>query len=106
MTAAKEFRVRWQREGSQPSYRIYQSEGAARDKIDSVLALEEIKAQTARWDDMPDLVAGPELQVRDVGEWSAADPGAQTEPSDSARTGVAEWAGINDRQEDPWEVAF
>jgi hypothetical protein len=106
VSAAREFRVRWQREGCSPSYRIYQTEQAARHKIDSILALEEIKADTVRWDDMPDLVEGPVLQVRDVCEWRLAEPGAQVEPSSMARLGVAEWAGINDHPSDDWEVAF
>lgn len=108
MTDAKEFRVRWQREGSQPSYRIFQSESAARHKIDGVLALEEIKAQTTHRD-MPGLVDGPVLQVRDVSEWRPAEPGAQTEPSPTARLGVAGWAGVgvDDHQEDTdWKVPF
>jgi hypothetical protein len=96
-----EFRVRWQREGRSPTSRIYQTETAARRKIDSILALEEIKGDTRQWADMPDLVGPPELQVRDVSEWRAAEPSAQDAPSEAALAGVAQWAGVND---DPYGV--
>lgn len=94
MSALTEYRVRWQREGRNASYRIYQAEAAARRKIDAILALEEVKGDTRHWEDMPDLVGAPELQVRDVGEWTNAQ--AQEVPSESALAGVTAWAGAND----------
>lgn len=98
-----EFRVRWRREGRAPTSRIYQTEAAARRKVDSILALEEIKGDTRHWEDMPDLVGAPELQARDVSDWRAAEPGAQEAPSEAAMVGVAEWAGVND---DDYQGAF
>lgn len=91
-----EYRVRWQREGHGMATKIYQTEAAARRKIDAILALEEIKGATRHWEDMPDLIRTPVLQVRVVGDWGAAEPGAQETPSEDARKGVADWAGVND----------
>lgn len=63
-----EFRVRWQREGRNPSYRIYQDWNAACQKVQGLQAMDSIKAETERFADMPDLVS-VELQVREVGAW-------------------------------------
>jgi hypothetical protein len=68
-----EFRVRWQRDGRQPTYRIFQSWDAACRKVRGLRALEDVKADFAQYDDMADLVAAPELQVREVGEWRRHD---------------------------------
>lgn len=68
-----EFRIRWQREGRQPTYRIYQSWGAACKKLTGISALEDVKAEFSQYDDMPNLVSAPEVQVREVGEWRRHD---------------------------------
>lgn len=68
-----EFRVRWQREGRQPAFQIYQSWEAACRKVRSIMAMDEVKRDTERFADMPDLVGPPELQVREVGAWAAHD---------------------------------
>lgn len=67
-----EFRVRWEREGRQPHHVIYQDWNAACRKVRSVQAMDQIKGDTERFEDMPDLVS-VELQVREVGEWHAHD---------------------------------
>lgn len=89
-----EYRLRWKREGRDWAYRIYQTEAAARRKVDGILALEEIKGDTTQWENLPDLNGEPELQVRKVGEWGPAD-GPLNAPSDVTRRRVAEWAGVN-----------
>lgn len=67
-----EFRVRYQRGDRQPHTIIYQDWGAACRKVQSVKAMDEIKADTERFEDMPDLTS-VELQVREVGEWRRHD---------------------------------
>ena len=68
-----EYRVRWQREGREPAYRIYQSWEAACRRVRSLMAMDEVKKDAERFADMPDLVGPPELQVREVGEWGTHD---------------------------------
>jgi hypothetical protein len=94
-----EYRVRWQREGRSPTTRIYQTEAAALRKIDGILALDALKGDSKRWDDMPDLVGSPELQMRVVGDWVATEHG-QDAPSEHALAGIAVWAGVNDDDSD------
>lgn len=90
-----EYRVRWQREGCQRSYRIYQTEGAARRKVSGLLALEEIKSSIEQFCDMGNLVEGPDIQVREVGEWRAS--GVATSPPDEyTKKRVAEHFGVFD----------
>jgi hypothetical protein len=91
-----EYRVVWQREGRQRTTRIYQTEQAARRKIDGILALEEIKSDNSQWEDMPDLVAVPVLEVREVGEWTDHAEQPADAPTDDAREGVRLWAGPYD----------
>lgn len=68
-----EFRVRWQREGRQPSHRIYQTWESACRRVRTVQAVDAIKADFQRLASMPDLTGPPELQVREVGEWRRHD---------------------------------
>jgi hypothetical protein len=74
-----EFRVRWEREDRQPTYRIFQSWSAACRKMTAVAALNDVKGEFSKYEDMPDLVGPPEMQVREVSEWRRHDyqPGAQ-----------------------------
>lgn len=83
-----EFRVRWQREGRNPTFRIYQDWNAACRKARSVQAMDDIKGETERFEEMPDLAGPPELQVREVGAWRAHD--YQPKATDSDRTGLRE----------------
>lgn len=85
-----EYRVRWRREGRQGTSVIYQTEEGARAKADRILALDAVKEGT-RFDDMPDLIAPPTIEVREVGAWSAADI-QPSEPSDEACAAMEEFA--------------
>jgi hypothetical protein len=85
-----EFRVRWRRDGRQPAYRIYQSEDAAWRKACAVRALEDVKHEFSQYDGMPDLVEGPDLQVRGVSEWRPSEQ--QPEPMDYHRDRMREHA--------------
>ncbi len=87
---ALEYRVRWQREGRNPTYRIYQHGDTACRKVRGLLALEIIKAKTERYADMGDLVGPPELQVREVGEWHANE--YQPTASEFDVNNMGEWA--------------
>lgn len=75
-----EFRVRWQREGRAPTYRIYQSWEAACRKVRAVAALEAVKGDFPQYDGMEDLIGPPMLQAREVGVWAPHDH--QPDPSD------------------------
>lgn len=106
-----EYRLRWKREGRDWAYRIYQTESAARRKVEGILALEWIKGDTDRWESLPDLGGQPELQVREVGEWCAADYPLGA-PSDATILRVAAWAGVtigyqgqaSDPEGGPWDA--
>lgn len=76
-----EFRVRFQRGDRQSKTIIYQDWNAACRKVQSIKAMDEIKGDTERFEDMPDLVS-IELQVREVGEWRRHD--YQPEATDPA----------------------
>lgn len=65
----REYRLTWEREGRRPTRKIYQHEGRARAKAERILALELVKDGT-RFADMPDLVAPPVLESREVSEWT------------------------------------
>lgn len=106
-----EYRLRWKREGRGWAYRIYQTEAAARRKVDGILALEEIKGDTTQWENLPDLNGEPELQVREVGEWGPADRPLGALSNDT-RKRVAAWAGVtigyegraSDPEGGPWDA--
>lgn len=67
----REYRVRWQREGLAPRTQIFQRERAARDKIERMLVIDELKHDGSRFRNMPDLVDTPTLQVREVTAWTS-----------------------------------
>lgn len=90
-----EFRVRWRREGRAGSRMIFQTEKAARAKIDRLLALEEVKGDVPRFEDMPDLVGAPTLEARLVGEWAAAPDPPAAEASGDARASMAVWTAAD-----------
>ena len=91
-STSTEFRVRWRREGRSSSQAIYQTEVAARGKIDRLLALEEVKGDIARFEDMPDLVGLPTLEVRVCGSWQDAPEPAASRPTHNATASMREWA--------------
>jgi hypothetical protein len=70
---ALEFRVQWQREGKYPKTLIYQSWHPAIRKVRHLKALDAVKDDFDAYDDMPRIVDGPTLQVREVGEWRRHD---------------------------------
>lgn len=67
-----EFRVRWQRGDRRPKTVIYQTWESAVQKARSVAAIDAVKHDFPRLDEMPDLEF-VELQVREVGEWRRHD---------------------------------
>lgn len=75
-----EWRVRWRREGRATKSVIRQSAEAAHRKAGAIMALEQAKPGTT-YDDMPDLVGPPLIEIREVGAWRAAEhqPPAPTE---------------------------
>lgn len=85
-----EYRVRWRREGRQGTSQIYQSEDGCRAKADRLMALEAVK-EGSRFDDMPDLVGPPVIEVREVGAWQPAEE-QPTEASEEAIMHMDEWA--------------
>jgi hypothetical protein len=68
-----EFRVYWCREGKHPKTAIYQSAAPAVQKVRTLKALDAIKDEFGHYEDMPSIVDGPTLQIREVGEWRAND---------------------------------
>ena len=84
-----EYRVRWRRDGRQGASSIYQTEQPARQKADRLMALDAVK-QGTKFEDMPDLVAPPTIEVRTVGEWAASIV-QPSEPSDEACASMEEW---------------
>jgi hypothetical protein len=92
-----EYRVRWRRVGRAGTSMIYQSAAGARGKIDRLLALEEVKGETDRFADMPDLAAAPILEVRPVGDWAPHPEPPAREPSEEALDGMSSW--VNPRHE-------
>src|SRR3954447_26383043 len=94
MSASRlEFRVRWQREGRPPSYRVYQTWDAACRKVRGIKALEVIKDAT-RFENMPPLAGPPELQVREVGAWRRHD--YQPKASEYDVKSMGQWADYTD----------
>ena len=91
-----EYRVKWQREGRSPTSKIIQTEAGARAKIDRLLALDEVKGDSRTFEDMPDLVGVPTLEVREVGSWQEHPEPPAVEPSDAARKGMSVWANPHD----------
>lgn len=71
-----EYRVRWQRAGLGPVSKIFQTEKGALEKIDRLVRLEETKdlddaeGGYGSFANMPDLLATPTLERREVGEWA------------------------------------
>lgn len=90
MTAV-EYRLRWRREGRSSTGKIYQTERAAREKMDRLLALDEVKGDT-RFEDMPDL-AEIRLEIREVGPWNAV-ADQPTKASARAVEHVREWDAV------------
>lgn len=89
MSARLEFRVKWKREGRKSTTAIYQTAPPALQKADRLMALDAVKADT-KFADMPDLVAPPTIEQREVGEWEQA--GFQlAEPTDEACASMEEW---------------
>jgi hypothetical protein len=99
-----EFRVRWQREGRRATIRIYQTWNPACRKVRGLLALEDIKCDFSRYDDMPDLVGPPVLEVREVGEWCPSE--YQPQASDYDRLGMRDHARWHEPAEPDTEVPF
>ena len=93
MSGKREFRVWWRREGAHRATAIFQTEAAARRKADGIVALEAVK-RGSRFDEMPDLVEVPVIEVRDVSEWREHD--RVTEPSVRALERMEAWAVPDD----------
>ena len=91
-----EFRVRWEREGKHPKTLIYQSWHSALRKVRHLKALDVVKGEFDYYDDMPSIVDGPTLQVREVGEWREHDYQPPAHPSDIE--GMREWGAIRDAE--------
>lgn len=99
---AYEYRLRWRREGRQASTRIYQTERAALRKADGILALETLR-EGSRWlEDMPLLTEKPIVEAREVAPWHAL-PEQLTEPTGTARDGMAEWLRWQEPDDDDWK---
>lgn len=94
MTERFEYRVRWQRGDHREATRIFQTIGGARNKIHGLLAMDQVKGDTQRWADMPDLEGSPILERRVVGDWEVMD--GLTEAPLEVVCRFAEWAGLND----------
>jgi hypothetical protein len=90
-----EYRLGWQREGRRPVKQIFQTEKAALEKADRILALEEVKANT-QFADMPDLVSPPVVESRQVGEWGLHSKQAVDGPSEKAVERMQAWVNIGD----------
>lgn len=91
-----EFRVRYRREGrASGASLIYQTEKAARAKIDRLLALEEVKGDS-RFSDMPDLAGTPTLEVREVGVWLSHPDPPPPVPSSGAVEAMRGWVAPDD----------
>jgi hypothetical protein len=89
-----EFRVRWQRVGRRPKTVIYQDWSAACRKMRAVQALDAVKGEFERYEDMPSLAGPPVLEFREVGAWG---PHAyQPRPSESGLRSMREWAEWQD----------
>lgn len=93
-----EFRVRWQREGRQPSYRIYQTWDAACRKVCGIKALEQFKDDTSRFATLPNLTGPPTLQVREVGAWQDHDYQPKAEDHDVRN--MREWVSYREPEQD------
>jgi hypothetical protein len=68
-----EFRVRWQRDGRRAKTVIYQDWSAACQKMRSVSAIDAIKHDFPRIEEMPDLIGPPEFRSARSSEWRAHD---------------------------------
>jgi hypothetical protein len=68
---------------------IYQTEAAARAKVDRLLALDVVKGGTT-FDEIPPLVRPPVVESRPVGEWERLAV-QQEEPTDEAVERISEW---------------
>lgn len=74
---AYEYRVRWQRHGLKATSGIYQTEKAARDKVERMIELDQTKRDEAHdegqthavFGEMPDLIGRPKLERREVTPW-------------------------------------
>jgi hypothetical protein len=88
-----EYRVRWRRNGqSRSTTRILQRWDSAVKKARTIRALEAVRDET-RFRTMEDLVEGPVIEQRKVGEWIPAPGVVLGEPSDMDRASILEWAG-------------
>lgn len=76
---AKEYCVRWQRQGIQKRREIFQTEKAALDKRDRLISIEETKGYEGEFGeryllaDLPDLTMTPIIECREVGVWQSRD---------------------------------
>jgi hypothetical protein len=91
MMDGREYLVVIRREGRAAKTVLYQTEKAARAKIDRVLAFETVKSQCPQFEDMPDLVETPTLRTRAVGEWIEHVNRPPAEPSDEAVAAAQSW---------------
>jgi hypothetical protein len=72
-----EYRVRWRREGLRAASQIYQTEDGAREKVERLERLDEVKHTYADDDsysstnfaNMPDLLTTPTIERRRVDVW-------------------------------------
>lgn len=87
---AREYRLRWQRLGRGARWQIFQSEKGCYDKADRLLALDEVKGDIPRFEDMPDLLGPPTIEVREVGEWEPRAP--HNAPTVEALSQARQWA--------------
>ena len=73
----EEFRVRWQREGQKPKRALYQTAaGAVACANRQRTAREEM---TWLSEPLPELVAGPTIEARTVGDWKPVTPASTLE---------------------------
>lgn len=89
---ALEYRVRWRRDGRQVTTRIYQRSEAAWRKCKWIAALEAVRERT-HLADMPAIVEGPTVQVREVGQWTDNEV-QPAEPTEAECADAVEWAEI------------
>lgn len=88
----REYRVTWRREGSTRRTAIFQRGESAFAKVDRILALEEVKGDSAQFETMPDLVDPPTIEFREVGAWEVAEHQPPPAPSPRIVARVREWA--------------
>lgn len=82
MSGVKEYRVRWRRAGqTRDRIQIYQTErGAERCVKRQITAREEMTwvADQPLGQPIPEIVSGPVIEAREVGEWSTVNVGGAT----------------------------